>query len=180
MAKAKALPADLSLVEKLAEIYAKKRAVLKGIVAKIQLEIAQANSRHSVALRKAATETRDARAALEEAIEAAKPEFVKPKTRTFHGIVVGFRKLIGKLTWSDADAVVKLIKKHFADKTDLLIKTTETPAKETLEKLPAEDLKKLGVSVGQDSDVVVIKAGTDPIDKLVEALLKDKADEDEE
>lgn len=179
MAKTKALSADLSTVEKLTESYAQKRTTLKTLVAKIQLETAAVHAKYAAAVRKATSETKDVRAKLEAAIEAAKPEFVKPKTRTFHGVVVGFRKLVGKLTWTDAAAVVKLIKKHFADKADVLIRTTETPDKEVLEKLAAEDLKKLGVTVESDSDTVVIKAGSDPVDKLVEALLKDKAEDAE-
>ena len=54
---------------------------------------------------------------------------------------------------------------------EFLIKTVETPQKKALEKLSAAELKKLGVTVGDDEDVVVVRSMDSEIDKIVKLLL---------
>jgi hypothetical protein len=89
-------------------------------------------------------------------------------------------KAKGKITWADDDQVVKLIKKHLPDQADILIKTTEKPIRDTLQGLTAAELKRIGVTVDETGDVVVIKSTDSEIDKFVEALLKDEETEIEE
>ena len=168
------LPAGLAVIEQLTATYADRRTVVVTRMLQLDSELQAIKKKRIGAIRKAVADANDARAELAEAIEAHKSDFEKPKTRIFHGIKVGFRKLIGKLTWEDGDQVVTLIKKHFSeDEQDLLIKTTESPVKAALEQLPAVELKKLGVSVGEDTDELVISATNSDVDKLVDALLKE-------
>jgi len=104
--------------------------------------------------------------------------FEKPRTQIFHGVKVGYRKMKGEITWEDNEQVVKLIRKHCPERFDSLVKTVETPLKDALAQLPAADLKKLGVTVENDSDEVFIKCTDSEIDKAVNALLKDAVEEE--
>lgn len=173
-AKKKELPAGLVMIEKLAYEYQLKWADVVMRVANLNQELKAVKRRHIKGIRETVTAAKEARAALYAAIEESKDLFAKPRTRVFHGVQVGFRKLIGKITWADSDQVVKLIKKVFPDRVSLMVKTTETPVKETLEQLTAADLKKIGVSVGEDTDVVVLKNTDSDVDKIVDALLTDE------
>ena len=73
---------------------------------------------------------------------------------------------------ADADAVVARIKKHLPDQVDVLIQSKDVPVKSALAQLTAVELKKLGVSVTDAEDQIVIKTADSEIDKTVEALLK--------
>ena len=148
--------------EKLADIVA---AMHEGIEA-----IKRSNMRSLKAAVNKAAETGDALRAL---IEESPDLFEKPRSVVMHGIKLGYQKGKGKIEWDDADQVVKLIKRHFPDQADVLISTTEKPAKDALNQLSAADLKKLGITVTGDSDVVLIKPMDGEVDRLVSALLRD-------
>jgi hypothetical protein len=106
------------------------------------------------------------------AIKDHPEEFVKPRTRLLHGIKFGYQKRKGEIAWEDEAKVVALIRKHFPEQEEILIKIVETPVKKALGQLAAADLKKLGVSVENDTDEVIIKATDSDIDQIVEAILK--------
>lgn len=177
-AKKKQLSSGLAHVEELAEVFASARQELSMRVGTLEADLLAIKRNRIASIRAAAAVAKDARAALEAAIEANKAEFEKPKTRTFHGIKVGFRKLVGTISWKDGDKVVALIKKHFPDQSDVLIRQVETPVKDALANLPVSDLKKIGCSVQDDTDELVIKAEDSAVDKLVDALLKETAEVD--
>lgn len=58
-----------------------------------------------------------------------------------------------------------------------MVKVTRKPINKALMVLKAEQLLKIGVTLGNDSDEPVISPVDSEVDKLVEALLKDSADE---
>jgi hypothetical protein len=125
------------------------------------------------------------RAAAEQAILEAlikeSPElFDKPRTIVLFGIKVGLGKGKGKIEWESASSVVRLIKKHFPEQADLLIKTTEKPLKKALAQLSVAELKKLGIQVDETDDQVIIKSVDSEIDKLVAKLLEEAGEIDEE
>ena len=167
-------PKGMVLIERLTEEYAARHRALSDKIYELEKEIRVVKHRRLSAIKVAAGEAKDARAALNTVLLENVDLFVKPKSRTFHGITVGFRKKVGSLTWSDVTAVLKLIKKHFAEKKDLLIKTTEAPVKDALAQLSGDELKKLGISVEKDTDEVVIKTTDGEVEKLVDALLKEE------
>ncbi|MDF1486722.1 hypothetical protein PY257_16355, partial [Ramlibacter sp. H39-3-26] len=59
-------------------------------------------------------------------------------------------------------------------------KTTQRPVKDALAQLPAADLKKLGISITDAEDEVIVRAVDSEVDKLVDALLKQAGDEGDE
>jgi hypothetical protein len=175
------LTAGLQAIEQLTSAYSAKMNVVVTKMSELDAEVRAIKRRKIAGIRAAVAAARDARAVLDEALKEQKGEFVKPRTRTFHGIKVGWRKLVGKLTWKDAEQVVKLIKQHYGERADmlaLLIKKTETPVKAALEQLTGVDLKKLGCTLSEDTDEVVISSDGTDIDKLVDALLEDASDDE--
>jgi hypothetical protein len=161
-------------VEAKTKSYADARDAVSAIVTAIEEEIAAVKKRHMARLKKAVGIMAERQAELKATIEDNADLFAKRRTQVFYGIKVGLQKQKGEITWVDESQVIKLIHKHFPDMADALIKTTEKPIKSALAQLPAADLKKLGVSVTDDTDAVVIRATDSEIDKLVEALLKDE------
>lgn len=113
-------------------------------------------------------------------IDANPQLFTKPKTVVFHGVKVGFAKGKGGIAFDDAAQVVKLIKKHLPEQADVLIITTEKPAKEALSQLSADQLKKIGCTVVKSGDQVVIKPTDSDVDKLVDTLIKGSTESEEE
>ena len=105
-------------------------------------------------------------------VEANQSLFAKPKTRVLHGFKIGLRKKPGKITWKKAANVVARIKQKLSI-TDAakLIRTEEVPDKEALEKLPAQTLRALGVSVIDAGDVVIVNPTDTDLDKMVKGFM---------
>lgn len=164
-------------IEQLAKEHAADRDVLSERVRALHEELVDAKRRKLPGIKSAVSQARDSKLRLVSAIEHGKGVFKSPRTRVFHGIKVGLKKAKGKLQYASAEKVVELIRKHFADQADVLIKTEETPVKGSLLQLQAGDLKKLGCSIEGTGDKVVIEPINTEIDELVEALLKDESDE---
>lgn len=165
--------ASLADIERSAKHYAEAREHLAGIVAAMNEGIEIIKRDHMKRLKKAVNEAAERHDALKSLIETAPGCFIKPRSVVFHGIKLGFAKGKGKIEWDDADQVVRLIKKHYPEQADVLIATSEKPAKEALANLTAAELKKLGVSVTDGGDAVFIKPADSAVDKMVDALLKD-------
>ena len=165
--------ASLADIERSAKHYAEARENLAGIVAAMNEGIETIKRDHMKRLKKAVNEAAERHDALKSLIETAPGCFIKPRSVVFHGIKLGFAKGKGKIEWDDADQVVRLIKKHYPEQADILIATSEKPAKEALANLTAAELKKLGVSVTDGGDAVFIKPADSAVDKMVDALLRD-------
>lgn len=110
-------------------------------------------------------------------VEGAPELFVRPKSVILHGLRLGYRKEAGKIEWDDGERVVELIRRHYPEQFDVLVKTTHRPVKDALAQLPAVDLKRLGVRVGEDGEVVFVKPVDSAVDRMVDALLKDATEQ---
>ncbi len=166
--------ATLIEIEKLAKELSEARQNLRGGMAQIEEEMAAIKRQFLPAIRRAVEKAAGWQQRLYNAISEAPELFIKPKTLILHGIRLGYMKSKGTIAWEDDDQVVKLIKKHFPDQAETLIQVTEKPLKTALAQLSVADLKKIGVTVSDTSDEVVIKPTDSEIDKLINALLKDE------
>ena len=158
--------------ERLAQDLSGARMMLKEVVSSLETEISVLKKKQLPAIRKWASASAERQTALHQAIEENPGEFVKPRSRILHGIKFGIQKKKGEVTWEDEERVIFLIKKHFPELIEGLIRVKETPIKNALVEMAAVDLKKLGVSVENDTDEVFIKATDSEIDKIVDAILK--------
>lgn len=164
----------LNEIEVKTKQYADARAALAEIVTALNDGIEALKRQHMPALKKAVAATAQKHEILLNILKENDQAFVKPRSVIFHGVKVGFQKQKGKISYSDAESVVKLIRKHFS-KSDaaVMIITEEKPIKKVLDTLPVADLKKLGCTVTADSDEAFIKPTDSEVDKLVDALVKD-------
>lgn len=159
-------------IERRTKLLADARAALADIVTQLNDGIEALKRDHMRALKAAVARVAERHEDLKALLEEAPDLFVRPRTVVFHGIKVGYQKGTGKLEFDDPDRVIALIRKHFPDQADALIRTRESPSKEALEELSAADLKRLGIVVEDTADRVVIKHTDSTVDKLVRALIK--------
>jgi len=167
------------LIEGAAKHYSKERGILADLVTSLNDEILRLNRKALPAIKKAVNATKEAEAKLEALLKNNAALFVKPRTWTVHGMKVGYAKQAGRIEIPDVDKSIKLIRKHFPEKADLLIVQKESISKDALGNITVDDLKKIGCKVIADTDAVVIKPTDSNVDKLVTALLKNDDPEKE-
>lgn len=172
--------ATLNEIDIKAKLYADARARLSAHVTDLRDQLEQAKRAALPYIKSQVAAVKEREAALRALIEESPELFVKPRSVVVHGIKVGFEKSRGRITVADLDKTLKLIRQHFAEKFDTLVKTTRKLVKKAVGNLPAADLKKIAVEIEGTGDVVVIEDTTSDIDKLVSALLDEgKGEEDE-
>ena len=170
--------ATLKDIEAKTEKYAAQREALAGTVAALEDERRDLLAKYLPRLRKLVAGAKDAHAALAAGIGSSPELFEKPRTRTLHGVKVGLTKGKGKIEWDDEEKVIARIRAQLPKtQVDLLVRVEESVYKQAVYDLTAEDLKRLGIRVTGNGDVVVIKDTAGEVDKLVEALLKDAPEE---
>jgi hypothetical protein len=169
--------ATLAEIETLTKAYAYSRSQLSSKVQDMREELAVIEKKHIAGIKRLVAIAKTYESQLHNAIEDSPHLFEKPKSKILYGIRIGFQKQKGSISWADDDIVIKLIRKHFPEMEDILIKTEEKPLKDALGKLPAQDLKKLGVEITDAGDEVIIRPTDTDVDKLVKALLKEKEEE---
>lgn len=164
-------------IEGAAKKFSAARASLADEVAAMQAALNEVRLKYLPSL-KAAVASAKAEHATTAALVAESPElFRRPRSVVLHGVKLGYGKAKGRVEIADEEKTVRLIKKHHADKADVLIKTTETPVKKALCNLTADELKKLAVEVTADGDVVFVVDTAAEVDKLVAAFLKDETEQ---
>jgi len=169
----------MSIIEAACKKARDARNVLAERASALQEEIEAAKRRRLPGLRSAVAAVAEADAALMSALQSAPDLFKSPRSVVLHGMKVGYKKGAGKIEITDEAATVRLIRKHYPEQFDTLVKTTEKPIKKALQALSASELKKLGIQVEATGDVVFIADATDSVDKLVAALLKGEEAEQE-
>lgn len=159
-------------IEEKTRRYADARDLLAARVQLLHEEIEAARRKAMPAIRKALAAAAEAHDQLHAAVDAAPGLFQRPKTITFAGIRVGFTKQRGKVVIEDEEAVIARIRKLLPEEqAELLIRRREAVHKPAVYDLTAGDLKRLGITVTDDEDAVVIKPVDSEVDKLVAALL---------
>lgn len=167
---------SMSAIEARAKLLADAREKLSGLAGELQAGIDALTRNALPELKRAVNKAKEHQEALLALVDQAPDLFVRPKSVVFHGVKVGYQKSKGKIEFDDAEAVVRLIKKYFPEQADVLISVSEKPAKEALANLTAGDLKRLGVQVTSDGEVVFVKFTDTAVDKMVDALLSNAAE----
>lgn len=131
--------------------------------------------RKAPGIRSAAAKTRDAKARLEAQIEANPELFETPRTQTIEGIKIGYQKGRGKVIVGKN--AVTLIRKHFPEQFEQLVKTEHKPIAKSLQGLSSGDLQRIGCQITDTGDQIIIHIPSDNLDKLVDKLLEDAPSE---
>ena len=164
----------LNDIDALAQAYRAERDKLANAVQVLESEVQALKRRELPAIKRSLAGTAEAYDRLKAAIEAAPELFAKPRTRVLHGIRVGFTKQKGSVSFDDEAAVIARIRKLLPeDQAELLIRVRENVAKAAVYDLSAADLKRLGITVSDAGDALVIKPVDGEVDRLVNALLKE-------
>lgn len=170
--------ASMKEIETTTKLYADARAELAERVRDLNERVEAAKRESLPGIRRALERAARIEAALRESIDESRALFVRPRSLIVHGVRIGLRKAPGMISWTNLDRVVALIREHFPRRFDVLVRTTHRPVKEALAQLPAEDLKRIAVTVSADSDEVLIRDTQSDVDKLVDALLKEAVEEE--
>ena len=165
-------------IERASKAYAEQRTRLGELVSDFNDEMIMLKKDHLPGIKRALNRAAEKQLALQQLIESAPDLFLKPRTVIFHGVKVGYIKQKGSIKITDEDRTVALIRKYLPDQVETLIRTVDTPHKPALVQLSVADLKRVGCTVIETSDAVVIKAVDSEVDKMVDALLKDAVDTD--
>lgn len=163
---------DLDLLTKK---YADAHTQLSDLVGALNDTIERLKRDAAPALKKAVALAVERKANLTQAIDGNRALFEKPRTHLLHGIKVGLQKQRGGLAWGDDAKVVERIERLFKDNAPNYLHIKKTPDRQTLNGLPVCQLRQLGIELLADQDAVLIKPTASDIDKLVDALLKDAA-----
>lgn len=168
----------LLTLDPLARAYAEKRETLASIVTLLNTQVEALKAAALPDIKRAVAKAAEKQVALSNAIDGARHLFVSPRTIVMHGIKLGLRKGSGGIDWEDDAKVVALIEKLFPKaQAELLIKTTKKPIAKALEDLDVATLKKIGCTVEDTGDIIVIKPVDTAVDKIVTALLKNATEE---
>lgn len=167
---------NMQQIETLTATYATERDALAALVTEMNDAIEQIKRARLAAIKQAVQKARQAQDELHAAIESAPALFEKPRTRTLHGIKVGFTKQRGSVDFDDEAKVIERIRAQLPkDQADILIRVRESVHKPAVYDLSVADLKRLGIRVTDDCDAVVLKPVDGEIDKLISALLAEAA-----
>jgi len=166
-------PITMDTIESQAKAFAGARAELAERLNALREEQEAAKRRRLQGIKNALARVQGAHAELRSSLEASPELFEQPKTRVLHGIRVGWMKQRGKLEIMDTDACVAALRRVLGEEAAAYIKVTEAPIRTALANLPAKDLKRVGVTLTDDVDAVVIKAADGDLDKLIDALVGD-------
>jgi len=164
-------------VEQKTKQYSELYTGLTDLVAAMQGEMKEVQDKYRGQIKSALTKLKTSGENLRNMIELNKDSFDKPKTQTFYDIRVGYAKGKGKKEF-DNDITIKLIKKHFPDKAESLIKITEKVISKALDTLSVIELKKIGVEIESAGDEVVIRNVNDEIEKMINKILNSGEKED--
>lgn len=157
--------------ERLTQAYRKTYDALAERVSALEADIEALKRRRVHGIKAAVAAAAAARAELAAHIEAHPELWEKPRTLVIAGIRVGLMKGKGSIEWDNPASVCRLIRKHYPEQADTLIKVTEAPVKKALGNLTTAELKRIGARVEESGDAVVIKPVDGDVDKLVSALL---------
>lgn len=134
------------------------------------------DAEHNPDIRVLQQQCNQARAALLANLTGGREYFVKPKTREFHGITVGFEKERDTVTLPDDKLLVDRIEKLLpAKQAETILDRTVKVIKAAFKKLPREVLQKLGCQVVAGADKAIVRANDDDIETLVQKSLGETA-----
>ncbi|HMN55605.1 MAG TPA: hypothetical protein PKE15_00025 [Ottowia sp.] len=155
-----------------ARLLADARAELGELVQALNAEMESLKLEAMPQIRAAIANAGECWAELEKSIQANPQLFAKPRTVAAHGITFGLEKGKGAIEFADPDKTCALIRKHLAELAPTLIITRESPLKKAVAQLSAADLKRIGATVIDAGDQVVIRPAPSDVDKMVRALVR--------
>ncbi len=176
---------SLSDLMKRAEALSQERDTLASNLHALQVDIDVIKTAYAPELKRVSRSIIKHTNELADLIKANPQLFTRPRTHVANGLKFGLQKQPGKLSWEDDAKLCARIHSLVgngkmapdealtAEQEELLISVTEKPVAKALEKLNGKMLKRLGVTVGTDTDEVLIKSVDGDVEKVLNAVIKD-------
>lgn len=160
-------------IEQHCAAYRSRRDTLRMLAAQVNDAIEAIKRQHLTGLRAALAEVAAAESALREAVQASPAElWRRARTRVVHGVKVGWSKARGRVEFDDEAKVIERMRRLLpAEQASLLIRVRESVHKPAVYDLTGADLRRLGISVSDDCDSVVVKDIESELDRALQALL---------
>jgi hypothetical protein len=168
---------SLAGIEASAKRFADARAELGDVVRLLNDQVEALKRAALPDIKRGVAKAAAAHGKLRDLLEAGPGLFVKPRTVIFHGIKVGYEKGKGKIECADPDKSVALIEKLFPDQAETLICVKKSLVKSALANLSVGDLKRIGCTIEETADMIIIRPTDSGVDKIVTALLKEATEE---
>lgn len=168
---------ELLQIESLAADYRAARDDLRALATDTNEALERIKRTHLPQLRATLARVAEIEATLREAVAASPAEvWRRTRTRTVHGVKIGWAKQRGKVEIADEGKVIERIRSLLPkDQAELLIRVRESVHKPGVYDLTAGDLKRLGIRITDDCDVVIVKDLASELDRAIEALLEQAA-----
>lgn len=163
----------MTQIEQATQEFRKAYDLLEQRVDALEQEAQALKRRRLPGIKSAAQMVAERQSQLAALVERNPGLFEKPRTVTIAGIRVGIQKGKGKIVCDDPETTCRLIRKHFPDQADALIKVIEKPVLRSLGNMTTAELKRVGAAVTDTGDQIIIKPVDGDVDKLVNALLKE-------
>ncbi len=173
-------PLTLADIEAKAKNYSTARGLLADRLHQLEAQLQALKDQALPLIKGALQAAKAAESELSGTIQLAPHLFKKPRTVVFYDVRCGIEKGKGKLVINDQEQCIRLIEKHLPDQVELLVKTTRTPIKAAISQLQAADLKRIGATLLDAGDQVVIRPVDGALEKMLNALLKADTTEVEE
>lgn len=170
-------------LQRRATVLSQTRDRLRDLLATMQAGIDTVKNGSLPDIRRVARTIARQHTKLADLIAANTDLFVKPRSYVQDGLKFGMQKQKGKLTWDDDEKLCARIRKLVdegaltAEQAELCVRSKETPVAAALEKLDAKLIKRLGISVGADTDAPLIKSVDSEVEKAVNAVLRAATDD---
>lgn len=164
---------QLNQLTTFASILEAQSAKLDGLVAELEKDLEQVKRNHLRRIKAQAGVVASAEAVLRSAVEGNPELFIKPRTLTASGIKFGYTSSDGRVTYTDAEDVIKAIRnKYTEDIASRLIRTKEEPNKDNIKTLSADELASIGCTIEGAGEVVLVKRSGGEIDAMINKLMR--------
>lgn len=150
---------------------ASARSALNAKLVELQSEMDAARRRRIKNIRKAIAKVEELTEATRDLVASAPQLFEKPKSALLAGIKVGYQQSKPRLDIPDVDETLLRIQRLMPATAGTYIQTEEKPIRAALAQLPAAMQKRLGVTLIEGEDEVIVRPQDTDLEGLCKTLL---------
>ena len=165
----------LSDIERAARDFSAKSKTLRNYHEQLNSEIDAIKSKYLEDIKAASIEAGESYQMLLTLINDASDLFKDKQSMTIAGVTFGYRKKTGKIEIPKEEYTIEKIKEMYGEAADAYLNTKVSVVKKAIDKLPADVLQKLGISITSNSLEAFVKLTDDEVQKLIEAMIKESA-----
>lgn len=163
---------NMTELQTFADAYSAELCSLDATVQKLEAEIAAARRKYLGAIQQHVHRIGIAKSKLHHGVLSNAALFEKPRTQTFAGIKFGYQKQKGKILIADEESAIARLQTILGDvEAAKFLNVSVSVNKTAVNSLEADILKKAGIEISADSDIIIVKPVSSEIEKTVAAIL---------